>query len=103
MTAKRAGTNCPEPLSVIDESQVFFDLSVAEIMPVTQVRRFHLLKELGQFALGWNLFIIAPCFQANPNIFPSRILDDAAQTILHALQTLVCNLFPLLDGADFHS
>src|SRR4029450_4227472 len=103
MAAKRTRTDRAQPFGVINEPQVFLDLRVPEIMPVTQVRGIHLLKELCQCALSWNLFIITPGFQTNPNIPRSGILDDVEQAVLYALQAFGRSLFAFLHGTDFHS
>ena len=46
VAAKGARTDRAQPFGVINESQVLFNLRVTEIMPVTQLRGLHFLKQL---------------------------------------------------------
>ena len=44
VTAKRARTDQAQPFRVINEPQILLDLSVTEIMPVTELRAAHLFQ-----------------------------------------------------------
>ncbi len=96
VTAERARANRAQPLGMIEKRQVFFDLSVTEVVPVAELRRSHLIKQRRQFTLSWDFFITAPAFEAHFDIFRSSVIDDAAQTIFHALQVSGRNAFAFL-------
>src|SRR5437016_13474669 len=101
MAAKRTRTNRAQPLGMINEPKILFNLRVTEIMPVTELRRIHLLQKLRQFALGWNLFIGPAALDSQTDTFRTGILDHTAQAVLHVLQILGGISFSLLHGFYF--
>src|SRR6516165_12627014 len=71
---------------MINEPQVLLDLGVAKVVPVADLPRIQFVQQTRQLAFAWNFFVAAPAFQSDPDVFRSRVLNDAAQAILHPLQ-----------------
>jgi hypothetical protein len=96
VTAECARANRAQPLGVIEKRQILFDLSVTEVVPVAEVRRSVLIKQRRQFTFSRDFFITTPAFEPQFDIFRSSVIDDAAQTIFHALEVNGRNGFTFL-------
>src|SRR5207247_4911635 len=77
VTTERARSNRAHPLGMIEKRQVFLDLSMTEVMPVTNLRRVHFVEQGRQFAFGRDFFITASVFKPQFYIFGSGVIDHA--------------------------
>ena len=101
MTTKRARTDLPEPFGVIEEAQVFLDLDVTEVVPVTELRRIQFVEQRRQLALVRNFFITAAAFDPEPDFLVRRIFGDAFQAFFHALEIRRRGGFAFFHRVDF--
>ena len=87
--------------AVIDEAKILFDLDVAEVVPVTDLRRIQFIEQGRQFAFARDFFVTAPAFDSEADLLDSGVCNDAAQTIFDPLQVSRCDGFPLFHGLEF--
>ena len=86
VTAQRARTDRAQPFRVIDEAEVFLDLDVPDVVPVTDLRRVEFIEQRRDFALARNLFVAAPAFDPEPDIFRGGMFDDRLEAFLHVFE-----------------
>src|SRR2546423_14155990 len=86
MAAERAGPDLPEPFGMIDETEVFLDLDVPHVVPITELRRIQFVEERGQLAFAWDFFVATPAFHAEPDIFLRGVFGDALKGVFHPLE-----------------
>src|SRR5262245_604399 len=72
-------------------------------MPVADVPRIQFVQQAWQLAFAWNFFVTAPAFYGDPNIFRSRVLNNAVQAILYSLQMSGCAPFARFHRFQFSS
>src|SRR3979490_2688250 len=82
----RARPDGAKPFGVIEEAEIFFDLDVAHIVPVSELRRVHFIEERRQLPFAWDFFVAAPAFHAEPDIFLRGVLGHTPERLLHALE-----------------
>ena len=86
MAADRARADLAEPFRVIHKPEVFLDLDVPHVVPVTELRRIQLVEQRGQLAFARDFFVAAATFHPEPDIFFRGIFGDPFKRIFHALQ-----------------
>src|SRR5207244_8261681 len=100
-TAKGAGTELTKRLGMIEKGEVLFDLNVAEIVPVTDLRRVQFVEQHRQFAFARDFFVTAAAFDPQFYFFRYGVINDPTQTILHSIEMSRRSRFAFFYGADF--
>ena len=93
--------NGVQPIGMIEKAEIFFNLNVTHIMPVTDVWGRDFLEQPGYFALRWDFFIAATGFDAEADISGGSVRRDRLQTFLNPAQRHSSASFPLSDSGDF--
>ena len=78
VAAERARSDRAQPFLVIEEAEVLLDLDVPDVVPVAELRRVQFVQQRGQFALARDLFVAAPAFDAEPDVFLRGIFRRSA-------------------------
>ena len=65
VAAKSARADFLQPLRVIEKPEIFFDLNVPHVVPVTDVRRIQFVEQRRQFAFAGNFFITTASLHAS--------------------------------------
>src|SRR5437588_6168125 len=58
---------------MVEKGEVFLDLNVTEVMPITHLWRIELVQQRWQFTFAWNFFITTAAFDSEFHFFRRRV------------------------------
>src|SRR5690349_14109783 len=101
VTTESSGTDLAQPISVIEKREIFFDLNVSEVVPVTNLGRVEFIQQRGKLPFARNFFVTAAAFDSEFYFFARRVLDHAFQTTSYLFDIRRGGGFARLDRANF--
>lgn len=101
MAAEKSWGDAVEPLFVVEQGEVVFDVGVSEVVPVADIGVGDLVEKIVKLVLGGDGFVVFAVFDGEPDVFCGGVVGDFFYTIECAVEIGGAIGFAFFDGCEF--